>query len=125
MADNNGNGWKPLIIENAVKQGPSFIVLCLILWGLWSLGNYGIKTAESAIPQHLQQIQTGYEKIQSAFDSNIKTIQASNDRNIERMIESSEKERILLRESIGEFREAVKELKVKTIQPPSVNSNGL
>ncbi|OGT57698.1 MAG: hypothetical protein A3E01_02875 [Gammaproteobacteria bacterium RIFCSPHIGHO2_12_FULL_63_22] len=59
----NGNGsLKAELLSAAIKQGPSFVVLCGILYGIYYFADYAMRTA---VPAHLQQIQSGYEKIAS------------------------------------------------------------
>lgn len=60
-----GNGRSEKFWDWLYKQGVSTVLLILIFGALCWFGHYAVTTA---IPQHLQQIQDGYEKIQSGFE---------------------------------------------------------
>ncbi len=88
--------WKSHISDTALRQGPSFVILLLILYGLWDFTSYVIHVG---LPQHFQEIQSGYEEIQK-----------SHDRNLDRLIDADEKGDELMREAITEMRLTTKHL---------------
>ncbi len=86
---NSVGDWKAFLFESSIQQGPSFVVLVAILYGLWDSGNYVI---HEGIPSHLKQIQQGYEKIQQAQD-----------KNIDRLIAEQHEEHNLMRKAVEEI----------------------
>jgi len=84
------NGWRNLVLDAAIRQGPSFVILLLILYGIWSFGNYAISVA---VPAHLQQIQAGYQQIQEQHN-----------RNLERVIHAVEDDQLLMQEAVRELK---------------------
>lgn len=89
MARNFVGDWKGFLFESSIQQGPSFLVLVLILYGLWGFGDHII---HEGIPSHLRQIQQGYEKIQQAQD-----------KNIDRLIAEQHEEHNLMRKAVEEI----------------------
>lgn len=88
--------WKAFFLENSLRQGPSFLILLLLLYGLWGFSDYVIK---EGIPSHLQQIQAGYKEIQT-----------SHDKNLDRVIANSERNQEIMTEAVDEIRMAVEKL---------------
>ena len=66
-----GDDWKRTAIVEASKQGPSFVVLLLILAGGTYLGQYALR---DAIPAHLKSIQDGYESLEKKQEKAAKVI---------------------------------------------------
>jgi hypothetical protein len=73
-----------------MRQGPSFVVLVLLLVGLWHVGEYLVTEGLTA---GIGQIQQGYREIQSQHD-----------RNLERIISAFEKERAREASVVGVLR---------------------
>lgn len=63
MVERNGGpqNWRAEIFLAAIRQGPSFVVLLLLLWGGWEMCNYVVI---EGIPAHLEQIKAGYRDVQ-------------------------------------------------------------
>lgn len=55
----------------ALRQGPSFVVLLLLLFGIWKTGNYVIT---EGIAHGIEQIKAGYREIQAAHDKNLSDV---------------------------------------------------
>jgi len=100
LARNFVGDWKAFLFESSIQQGPSFLVLVLILYGLWGFGEYII---HEGIPNHLLQIQSGYEKIQQAQDKNIDRLIADQDKNFDRLITEQHEEHILMRDAVDKI----------------------
>jgi hypothetical protein len=64
-------GWKTAFVAAAVRQGPSFVVLLLILFAAWDFGTYAV---HQGIPAYLEQIKTGYREIQASHDANLERL---------------------------------------------------
>lgn len=74
--------WRLVIVRWLAAQGVSTVLLCLILLALL----YGMKYAmETAIPQHLDTIQKGYDRIGERHDKSLERMADSLDRAIDRM----------------------------------------
>lgn len=73
--------WRHELMAAAIRQGPSFIVLLLILYGLWGFGNHLITVG---IPEHLNQIKAGYREIQDSHTKNLERVVGAFEREQER-----------------------------------------
>lgn len=63
----NGS-WKAELLAAGVRQGPSFLLLVVLLWGLWQFGRYVVT---EGVPAHLEQIKAGYRELQAAHDRDL------------------------------------------------------
>ena len=91
------SGWRGMVFEAAIRQGPSFVILLLLLSGLWHFGSYFV---HEGLPTHLRQIQQGYEQIQKSHSSEI-----------DRLVTAFERDQILIRDTHDLLEEAIVELK--------------
>lgn len=73
--------WKVQLLSALIRQGPSFVVLLLLLVGLGQFGNFVVT---QGIPAHLAAIQEGYVQIQSHHDRNLERVARSFDEEQER-----------------------------------------
>ncbi|QDU60021.1 hypothetical protein Pan216_08580 [Planctomycetes bacterium Pan216] len=73
--------WKSEILNAGLKQGPAFILLLLLLYGLWEFGTY---VASVGVPAHLEQIKVGYLEIQQSHSENLERLLTSFEREQER-----------------------------------------
>ena len=88
--------WRSMVLEAAIRQGPSFVILLLLLFALWNFSNFVV---QEGVPAHLQQIQLGYEKIQQ-----------SHSQEIDRLVIAFEREQLLIRDTHALLNEAIGEL---------------
>lgn len=66
--------WKAELLSAAIRQGPSFVVLLLVLLGLWQAGRYVVA---EGVPAHLEQIKQGYREIQDAHGKDLTRVIAA------------------------------------------------
>lgn len=52
--------WRREVLQMAVRQGPAFLLLSLVLYGLYCSGQYAMTTA---VPAHLESIKAGYKEV--------------------------------------------------------------
>lgn len=72
----NASEWarQPLreqLLAAAVRQGPSFLVLVLLLVGLGQLTHYVVTVG---VPAHLAEIRAGYLEVQKHHDQNLERV---------------------------------------------------
>lgn len=91
--------WRVEFCRWIFSQGPFAVILACLMWWLYTKSNYLIDTA---VPEHLSKIQQGYREIQE-----------SNEKSIERLAATFEKEREREREVTKEAVNAIKELTVQ------------
>lgn len=97
-AEGGGNGWgmarvKEQILLSSLRQGPAFLVLICLLYGLWHFGDYLVT---EGITRGIDQITRGYREIQEAHD-----------RNLREVIEAFEREQARDTTMVGLVREAI------------------
>lgn len=63
--------WKTEILTAAIRQGPSFVILIILIVGLGHVGHFIVT---DGIPSHLAQIKAGYTEVQKAHDANLERI---------------------------------------------------
>lgn len=63
--------WKDKLLGEAIRQGPAFLILLLLLFGCWKLGNHLVTVG---IPAHLEQIKQGYREIQDSHGKNLERV---------------------------------------------------
>lgn len=99
--------WKAELLAAAVRQGPSFVVLMLVLTGLWQGGRYVVAVG---VPAHLDQIKQGYREIQEAHGKDLGRVIAAFEaehartRNIVDVLERLVENKDLLGEIVKELR---------------------
>ncbi len=74
MADEtNGNGLdlKRKVAEEAIRQGPAFLLLCAVLWFMRDGLLYCV---DQAIPTHFARIQAGYDAIEERQDERFRIV---------------------------------------------------
>lgn len=82
MADaNSNNSLRDQLVMTALRQGPSFVVLLLVLFGIWRVGDYLLT---KGIGGALEQIKAGYREIQASHDANLREIVDAFERDEER-----------------------------------------
>lgn len=88
---NNGTqrGLKEKALEWLFQQGASTVLLVGILGSLLYGLHYAMTTA---IPKHLEQIQTGYDRIAEQHSKEVQATNASHEKMIQRLTESWERE---------------------------------
>jgi hypothetical protein len=69
------------IVLSAARQGPSFLLLLLVLFGLWRIGDYVLTEGLAAA---IDQIQAGYREIQRSHDANLRDLVAAFERDEQR-----------------------------------------
>lgn len=52
--------WRREVLQMGVRQGPAFLLLSLVLYGLYCSGQYAMTTA---VPSHLESIKSGYKEV--------------------------------------------------------------
>lgn len=106
--------WKSELLAAAIRQGPSFLILLLVLSGLWQTGRY---VAEVGVPAHLDQIKQGYVEIQAAHSRDLQRVIAafeaerSRSRDVVAAIDRLGDQRELLKQSHDLLGQAVAELR--------------
>lgn len=94
--------WRGEIVAAAIRQGPSFVVLVLLLLGAWDFGAYLV---HRGIPEHLEQIKAGYREIQWAHDANLERLVVAFERqqdrfaNVVRLLEGLVEDKDLLKQN--------------------------
>jgi hypothetical protein len=58
-------------MTGALRQGPSFVVLLLILYGLWQMADY---LMTEGVTKGIEQIKQGYREIQESHDKNLRGV---------------------------------------------------
>lgn len=89
--ETEGRSLKQIGAQWLLNQGVSTLLLFAIAAGGWYGGRYLI---EEGIPKHLQQIQTGYEKLETSFS-----------KDLDRVLKSAEDERSFHREVLRELKD--------------------
>lgn len=69
------------LVMTAVRQGPSFVVLLLVLFGIWRVGDYLVT---EGIASAIEQIKAGYREIQASHDANLRELVNAFERDEER-----------------------------------------
>ena len=72
---------KTLAARWLFSQGVSTLLLFAILVGMYKMTDYAINIA---VPEHLKQIQLGYEKIESGHAKEVEALRATFEKEIER-----------------------------------------
>ena len=67
-------GWKAQAASAAIRQGPSFVVLVVLLAALGKFANYVVTVG---VPAHLEQIKAGYVAVQASHDRNLERVVAT------------------------------------------------
>jgi hypothetical protein len=60
--------WRREVLQMAVRQGPAFLLLSLVLYGLYASGQYAMTTA---VPSHLESIKSGYKEIAGQMEKSV------------------------------------------------------
>lgn len=76
-----GPSIREQIVLSAARQGPSFVLLLLVLFGLWRIGDYMLTEGLGAA---IDQIQAGYREIQKSHDANLRDLVAAFERDEQR-----------------------------------------
>jgi hypothetical protein len=63
--------WKTELVTASIRQGPSFIILIILIYGLGQAAHFVVT---DGIPAHLAQIKAGYTEVQQAHDANLQRI---------------------------------------------------
>lgn len=69
MADTNGKTWKEKGLEWLLQQGPTTVLLSVILGVMFYQDNYERRVAE---PARIAAIQAGYERMDAKHESALK-----------------------------------------------------
>ena len=69
------------LMTGALRQGPSFVVLILILYGLWQMAEYLIT---EGVGKGIEQIKQGYREIQQSHDKNLREVLSTFEREQQR-----------------------------------------
>lgn len=72
---------KTLAARWLFSQGVSTLLLFAILVGMYKMADYAMNTA---IPEHLKQIQAGYEKIEAGHAKEVESLRSTFDKERER-----------------------------------------
>ena len=72
---------KALVGRWLFSQGVPVVLLFAILVGMYKMADYAMNTA---IPEHLKQIQSGYEKIEAGHAKEVEALRATFDKQIDR-----------------------------------------
>jgi len=72
---------KTIALKWLFSQGTSTILLLLILGGMWKIADYAINTA---IPDHLKQIQMGYERIETNHAKEVEQLRSTFEKSMDR-----------------------------------------
>ena len=73
---------KELLIRWILSQGVSTILLMAILFGVYRGMDYAM---DVAIPEHLRQIQSGYEKIENNHTKEVEALRKTFETSLERL----------------------------------------
>lgn len=65
------SNWRTEILVAVLRQGPAFMILVLILYGLWHLSTYLVTVG---VPAHLAEIKAGYREVQQSHTENLERI---------------------------------------------------
>lgn len=98
VIDPTGKDWKTIGLQWLVSQGVSTVLLFCILAG----GGYA---CYSLVPQHLQQIQKGYEDITERHERTVKAITDGHERTVKQLTESQDRERAAILNLVRRSRE--------------------
>lgn len=72
---------KTLAARWLFSQGVSTLLLFAILVGMYKMADYAVNTA---LPEHLKQIQSGYEKIEAGHAKEVEALRSTFEKDIER-----------------------------------------
>jgi hypothetical protein len=78
--------WKREVFQMLVRQGPAFLLLALVLYGIFRAGDYAMSTA---IPTHLQSIKDGYKEIAGQMERSVDKIASAIDKDAARDAEQN------------------------------------
>jgi len=93
VLSSEGTSIREQLMAGALRQGPSFVVLLLILYGLWHMADY---LMTEGVTKGIEQIKQGYREIQESHDKNLRGV-----------IDTFEKERERDTTVVGLLREVV------------------
>ena len=77
MAEVDQTTLRDQLVAFGLRQGPSFVVLILILFGIWHFGNYVVT---EGITRGIDQITRGYREIQESHTENLERVIAAFER---------------------------------------------
>ncbi len=81
MGTGDQGGIREQLLLGALRQGPSFVVLLAILFGLYRAGDFLIR---EGISSGIEQIKTGYREIQEQHTQNLHEVISAFEREQER-----------------------------------------
>lgn len=71
LPSSDGVSIREQLMTGALRQGPSFVVLLLILYGLWQMADY---LMTEGVTKGIEQIKQGYREIQESHDKNLRGV---------------------------------------------------